>query len=99
MSKPLAAIGGHQKAVSYVRFLGGDRLVSASTDNTLKLWDVNAASSGSDSQALMTYCGASHDFTRLLLLPNLLVLLEHRLRQKSFTFRGHPGVSCAETKL
>lgn len=37
---PLAAVPGHQKAVSYVRFLGSNHLVSASTDNTLKLWDL-----------------------------------------------------------
>ena len=29
---------GHVKAVSYVRFLSADELVSASTDSTLKLW-------------------------------------------------------------
>lgn len=31
---------GHSKAVSYVRFLSSTELVSASTDSTLKLWDV-----------------------------------------------------------
>jgi WD40 repeat protein len=37
---PLAVIGGHSKAVSYVRWMGGSGLVSASTDNALKVWDV-----------------------------------------------------------
>ena len=32
---------GHKKAVSYVKFLNGSDLVSASTDSQLKLWDVN----------------------------------------------------------
>jgi WD40 repeat protein len=50
-------ISGPQRAVSYVKFLGGDHLVSASTDSTLRLWnlrqvvaaggDVTSASSGS----------------------------------------------------
>ena len=40
---PLAVIGGHSKAVSYVRWMGSGALVSASTDNHLKLWDVDAA--------------------------------------------------------
>lgn len=34
-------IGGHKKAVSYVRWMDGSRLISASTDNQLKLWDIN----------------------------------------------------------
>lgn len=32
---------GHKKAVSYVKFLNADSLVSASTDSQLKLWNVN----------------------------------------------------------
>lgn len=31
----------HQKAVSYVQFLNGNELVSASTDGQIKLWDVD----------------------------------------------------------
>lgn len=37
---PLAVAAGHQKAVSYVRFLTGQTLVTASTDNSLRLWQV-----------------------------------------------------------
>ena len=36
---PLATLQGHRKAVSYVRWVGNE-IVSASTDNTLKLWDI-----------------------------------------------------------
>ena len=58
MEAPLAVIGGHKKAVSYVRFLGGDQLVSASTDNKLKLWDINqATTSQGKPEPLMTYAG------------------------------------------
>jgi WD40 repeat protein len=32
--------GGHKKAVSYVKFLSNNELASASTDSTLRLWDV-----------------------------------------------------------
>lgn len=31
---------GHRKAVSYVKFLSNNELASASTDSTLRLWDV-----------------------------------------------------------
>ncbi|KAJ6675252.1 PROTEIN SPA1-RELATED 2 [Salix viminalis] len=42
---PWCTLAGHGKAVSYVKFLDSQTLVSASTDNTLKLWDLNKASS------------------------------------------------------
>lgn len=40
ISQPLHTLGGHRKAVSYVKFLSNNELGSASTDNTLRLWDV-----------------------------------------------------------
>ncbi|KAL5718886.1 hypothetical protein ACHQM5_011742 [Ranunculus cassubicifolius] len=42
---PWCTLAGHGKAVSYVKFLDSATLVSASTDNTLKLWDLNKTSS------------------------------------------------------
>ncbi|KAG7952936.1 hypothetical protein I3843_12G084800 [Carya illinoinensis] len=41
---PWCVLAGHGKAVSYVKFLDSQTLVSASTDNTLKLWDLNNTS-------------------------------------------------------
>ncbi|XP_059437496.1 E3 ubiquitin-protein ligase COP1-like [Corylus avellana] len=40
ISQPLHVFSGHRKAVSYVKFLSNNELASASTDNTLRLWDV-----------------------------------------------------------
>ena len=34
------ARAGHRKAVSYVRYLNENELVSASTDSTLRLWNI-----------------------------------------------------------
>ncbi len=34
---------GHRKAVSYVRWLSDREVVSASTDSTLRLWDIHSA--------------------------------------------------------
>ncbi|XP_052207130.1 E3 ubiquitin-protein ligase COP1-like [Diospyros lotus] len=39
-SNPLHVFSGHKKTVSYVKFLSNDELASASTDSTLRLWDV-----------------------------------------------------------
>ncbi|KAL0319918.1 UNVERIFIED_CONTAM: E3 ubiquitin-protein ligase COP1 [Sesamum radiatum] len=38
---PLHVFSGHKKTVSYVKFLSNNELASASTDSTLRLWDVN----------------------------------------------------------
>lgn len=40
ISQPLHVFTGHKKAVSYVKFLTNNELASASTDSTLRLWDV-----------------------------------------------------------
>lgn len=41
MSKALCVFKGHKKAVSYVKFLNTNEIISASTDSQLKLWNVN----------------------------------------------------------
>lgn len=47
-SSPLSVFRGHRKAVSYVKFLSQNELASASTDSTLRLWDVQTDCSVSD---------------------------------------------------
>ncbi|QHO01945.1 hypothetical protein HN873_044308 [Arachis hypogaea] len=44
LRSPLCVLAGHHKAVSYVKFLDSVTLVSSSTDNTLKIWDLNKTS-------------------------------------------------------
>ncbi|KAJ1667395.1 hypothetical protein IW140_000892 [Coemansia sp. RSA 1813] len=39
-NQPLCVLRGHRKAVSYTRFLSPDEIVSASTDSSLKLWNL-----------------------------------------------------------
>lgn len=41
MSKALCIFKGHKKAVSYVKFLNTEEIISASTDSQLKLWNIN----------------------------------------------------------
>ncbi|XP_047342033.1 protein SPA1-RELATED 2-like [Impatiens glandulifera] len=45
ISSPWCILAGHDKAVSYVKFLDSETLVSASTDSSLKLWDLSKTSS------------------------------------------------------
>lgn len=58
---PLAVIGGHSRAVSYVRFMAdGRRLLTASTDSALKLWDISAEMArpaGQPAAPQLTYTG------------------------------------------
>ncbi|KAH9609206.1 hypothetical protein KSS87_002242 [Heliosperma pusillum] len=42
---PLCTMIGHNKTVSYIKFLDSTNLVSSSTDNTLKLWDLSSCTS------------------------------------------------------
>lgn len=41
MKEALTLFKGHKKAVSYVKFLNSEEIVSASTDSQLKMWNVN----------------------------------------------------------
>ncbi|KAI3979270.1 hypothetical protein MKX01_007746 [Papaver californicum] len=60
---PWCSLAGHGKAVSYVKFLDHETLVSASTDNTLKLWDLNQTISGalSTKACSLTYKGHTNE--------------------------------------
>lgn len=41
MKEALCVFKGHRKAVSYVKFLNREDIVSASTDSQLKMWNIN----------------------------------------------------------
>ncbi|GJS50834.1 suppressor of PHYA-105 1-like protein isoform X1 [Tanacetum coccineum] len=60
---PWCTLAGHQKAVSHVKFVDSDSLASASTDNTLKLWDLKQTSlEGISTDACcMTYIGHTNE--------------------------------------
>ncbi|KAL8207831.1 hypothetical protein R6Q57_007243 [Mikania cordata] len=63
VSTPLCALSGHDRAVSYVKFLDCGTLVSASTDSTLKLWDLNKVDFGclSTSSCILTFKGHTNE--------------------------------------
>ncbi|XP_023029461.2 E3 ubiquitin-protein ligase COP1 isoform X1 [Leptinotarsa decemlineata] len=41
MKEAVSLFKGHKKAVSYVKFLNSEEIVSASTDSQLKMWSIN----------------------------------------------------------
>ncbi|KAI3787571.1 hypothetical protein L1987_42138 [Smallanthus sonchifolius] len=63
VSTPLCTLFGHDRAVSYVKFLDSGTLVTASTDSTLKLWDLNKADFGflSTSSCISTFKGHTNE--------------------------------------
>lgn len=60
---PWCTLAGHGKAVSYVKFIDSSTIVSASTDNTLKLWDLTKAnpSGVSNNACTLTYTGHTNE--------------------------------------
>ncbi|KAG6634425.1 protein SPA1-RELATED 3-like isoform X1 [Carya illinoinensis] len=54
---PLCTLIGHNKTVSYVKFVDAMNIVSASTDNTLKLWDLSMCASRIIDTPLQTLTG------------------------------------------
>ncbi|KAL5062386.1 hypothetical protein RYX36_024123 [Vicia faba] len=60
---PWCTLSCHGKAVSYVKFIDAQTVVSASTDNTLKLWDLKKTSSdeSSSNSCDLTFRGHSNE--------------------------------------
>ncbi|TMW99736.1 hypothetical protein EJD97_002059 [Solanum chilense] len=54
---PLCTLIGHNKTVSYVKFIDSTTLVSASTDNTIKLWDLSTCTSRILDSPLQSFTG------------------------------------------
>lgn len=59
-AQPLVCVPGHRRSVSYVRWLDGQQLVTASTDNTLRRWSVpELLSAGSSSSSATREIGGA----------------------------------------
>ncbi|XP_031404217.1 protein SPA1-RELATED 3-like isoform X2 [Punica granatum] len=54
---PLCTLIGHNKTVSYVKFVDSTNVVSSSTDSTLKLWDMSMSESRVVDSPLRTFSG------------------------------------------
>ena len=60
---PWCTLADHGKAVSYVKSIDAETVVSASTDNSLKLWDLKKTSSSglSSDPCVLTFKGHSNE--------------------------------------
>lgn len=56
-SVPVSTLMGHSKTVSYVKFVDSLTLLSSSTDNTLKLWDLSESTSQVVDCPVQTFTG------------------------------------------
>ncbi|CAI9262251.1 unnamed protein product [Lactuca saligna] len=57
LSIPLCTLFGHKKTVSYIKFVDSKTLVSSSTDNTMKLWDLSDCTSRVLDRPLQSFTG------------------------------------------
>ncbi|KAG1346586.1 Protein SPA1-RELATED 3 [Cocos nucifera] len=57
MRMPFNTLVGHMKTVSYVKYLDSSNIASASTDNSLKLWDLSTSTSRILDNPLQTFTG------------------------------------------
>lgn len=69
VSIPWCILVGHEKSVSYAKFLDAETLVSASTDNTLKVWDLKKTNpNGFSNACVLTLRGHTNEKVAILIL-------------------------------
>lgn len=104
--RPLHVFKGHKKAVSYVKFLNGKEMVSASTDSHLKLWNVDEPHDG----CVRSYVGHVNDKNFVGLATdgdfiacgsenNALYIYYKGLQRKLFTFKFEPAMPILSSAL
>ncbi|XP_057838028.1 protein SPA1-RELATED 4 isoform X2 [Cryptomeria japonica] len=59
--KPWCFLANHKRTVSYVKFLDSSNIVSASTDSTLKLWDLARSTGGVLSNPVRTFAAHKNE--------------------------------------
>jgi WD40 repeat protein len=69
---PYCTLVGHTKTVSYVKYVDASTIVSASTDNSLKLWDLSMSQARIIDSPLRTFTGHTNTKVRISCIPFLL---------------------------
>ncbi|EYU34516.1 hypothetical protein MIMGU_mgv1a018967mg [Erythranthe guttata] len=90
---PWCTLVAHENAVSYVRYLDPETIVSASTDNTLKLWDLKKTSlEGLSSNACnLTFSGHTNEknFVGLAVLDGYIACVYAYYRSLPMPITSH----------
>ncbi|OVA14916.1 Protein kinase domain [Macleaya cordata] len=108
---PLTTLIGHTKTVSYVKYVDSTTLVSASTDNSLKLWDLSTCTSRVIDSPLQTFSGHTNlkNFVGLSIYDGYIatgsetneVFIYHKafpMPVMSFKFNSTDPLSCPEVE-
>ncbi|KAI3928167.1 hypothetical protein MKW98_023768 [Papaver atlanticum] len=108
---PLSTLIGHTKTVSYIKYVDSTTLVSASTDNSLKLWDMSACTSHIIDSPIQTFTGHtnSRNFVGLSVYDDYIttgsetneVFIYHKafpMPVLSFKFNNTDTLSCQEVE-
>lgn len=102
--RALAIFKGHKKAVSYVKFLNGKEMVSASTDSQLKLWNVDEAHEGCKrsfvghiNEKNFVGLATDGDYIACGSENNSLYIYYKGLQRKLFTFKFEPSTAILNT--
>ena len=84
VSTPLCILAGHDRAVSYVKFVDSETIISASTDNTLKLWDLKKTKFGclSTDGCILTFKGHTNEKVRLFFIFFIIIFFFLYFRKK-----------------
>ena len=75
---PLCTLVGHDKTVSYIKFVDTMSLVSASTDNTLKLWDLSLCASRVIDSPIQSFTALMN--VKVYLLTTIICLFSRKWR-------------------
>lgn len=101
--RALAIFKGHKKAVSYVKFLNGKEMVSASTDSQLKLWNVDDQQGsirsfvGHVNEKNFVGLATDGDYIACGSENNSLYIYYKGLQRKLFTFKFEPNTTLMST--
>ena len=83
---PYCTLVGHTKTVSYVKYVDASTIVSGSTDNSLKLWDLSTNQARVIDNPVQTFTGHTNTKVRYPASTFVLAVLAHTCSLLSVLF-------------